>query len=70
MICPKCKQDSSSDAQGRKGATVVDSYTPKGRAGESVITRRRECQQCGHRFSTVERIDPSSIEPRLTLADW
>jgi transcriptional repressor NrdR len=43
MHCPKC---SSTDTK------VVDSRTPS--SGGS-IRRRRECTQCGHRFSTLEQ---------------
>ena len=45
MICPFC---------GRLGDKVVDSR--EGREGE-VIRRRRECQDCGRRFTSYERID-------------
>ena len=43
MRCPKC---SSIDSR------VVDSRTPSQGAN---IRRRRECNQCGHRFSTIEQ---------------
>ena len=44
MRCPKC---TSNDTK------VVDSRSP----GEgSNIRRRRECNECGHRFSTLEQI--------------
>ena len=45
MKCPFC---------GRLGDKVVDSR--EGREGE-VIRRRRECQDCGRRFTSYERID-------------
>lgn len=41
MRCPECQQPDS---------RVIDSRT----AGDHV-RRRRECQQCGHRFTTYER---------------
>ena len=45
MKCPFC---------GRLGDKVVDSR--ESREGE-VIRRRRECQDCGRRFTSYERID-------------
>ena len=45
MRCPKCSSESSS---------VIDSRT------DGVVTRRRrECQECHFRFSTLERIEYS-----------
>ena len=44
MRCPKC---SSNDTK------VVDSRSP--REGSN-IRRRRECNECGHRFSTLEQV--------------
>jgi len=43
MRCPKCSCDRSS---------VVDS-----RGDPSAIRRRRECQECGFRFTTYERLE-------------
>ncbi|SHK57376.1 transcriptional regulator NrdR [Fibrobacter sp. UWEL] len=43
MICPFCKKDNDK---------VVDS-----RAIGSYIRRRRECVECGHRFSTREYVE-------------
>jgi len=49
MKCPAC----------RKGDTqVIDSRESE--AGD-LVRRRRECLKCGHRFSTVERIDRKPI---------
>jgi len=45
MKCPKCQSDRLS---------VVDS-----RGDGSSIRRRRECQECTHRFTTFERIELS-----------
>ena len=45
MRCPKCSSDHSS---------VIDS-----RGDEDAIRRRRECQDCGVRFTTYERIELS-----------
>lgn len=39
MNCPKCRSETR----------VVDS-----RMNEDSIRRRRECRECGHRFSTME----------------
>lgn len=40
MICPKCKSDQ---------LHCVDS-----RPAPDSVRRRRECPNCGHRFSTIE----------------
>lgn len=40
MICPKCKSDQ---------LHCVDS-----RPAPESVRRRRECLECGHRFSTIE----------------
>jgi len=49
MKCPAC----------RKGDTqVIDSRESE--AGD-LVRRRRECLKCGHRFSTVERVDRKPI---------
>ncbi len=45
MRCPKCGSDHSA---------VIDS-----RGDEDAIRRRRECQECGVRFTTYERIELS-----------
>ena len=43
MKCPKCQSEESK---------VVDS-----RQAENAIRRRRECENCGNRFTTFERIE-------------
>ncbi|WP_270316585.1 transcriptional regulator NrdR [Lactococcus petauri] len=43
MRCPKCQTESS---------RVVDS-----RQADNMIRRRRECENCGNRFTTFERIE-------------
>ncbi len=43
MFCPKCNSDKSS---------VTDS-----RGDGGAIRRRRECQDCGYRFTTYERVE-------------
>ncbi len=43
MRCPKCQSESS---------RVVDS-----RQADNMIRRRRECENCGNRFTTFERIE-------------
>ena len=43
MKCPKCQSEES---------IVVDS-----RQAENAIRRRRECENCGNRFTTFERIE-------------
>lgn len=45
MLCPKCQNN---------GSRVIDSRpTDDGKA----IRRRRECEECGFRFTTFERIE-------------
>ncbi|GMA54632.1 hypothetical protein GCM10025857_59890 [Alicyclobacillus contaminans] len=49
MHCPKCHHHNS---------RVIDSrQTDDGRA----IRRRRECENCGHRFTTFERIEEAPL---------
>lgn len=49
MYCPRCK---------RKDTAVIDSrIAEEGRA----IRRRRKCPKCGHRFTTFERQELSSL---------
>ncbi|MEN0061513.1 MAG: transcriptional regulator NrdR [Myxococcota bacterium] len=43
MRCPACQHDES---------RVIDSRTIR-----DAIRRRRSCQACGHRFSTLERVE-------------
>lgn len=49
MLCPKCKHDSS---------RVLESRDTE---GGSAIRRRRECEKCGHRFTTFERLEITSF---------
>ena len=55
MKCPYC---------GNLGDKVVDSRESK--EGE-VIRRRRECLECGKRFTSYERIDeiPDAVKERI-----
>lgn len=46
MLCPSC---------GTENTRVIDSRPAE--AG-SAIRRRRECESCGHRFTTYERLEP------------
>ena len=49
MQCPKCKNN---------GSRVVDSRpADDGRS----IRRRRECDECGYRFTTFERIEKAPL---------
>lgn len=49
MNCPRCKSEDTG---------VIDSrITEEGRA----VRRRRECPKCGHRFTTFERQELSSL---------
>ena len=50
MLCPACAADAT---------RVVDSRPAENGAS---IRRRRECEACGHRFTTYER-----LEPQLTV---
>ncbi|MFH1218286.1 MAG: transcriptional regulator NrdR [Candidatus Peregrinibacteria bacterium] len=43
MICPKCEHN---------GTRVLDSRETD---GQRAVRRRRECEKCGHRFTTFER---------------
>ncbi len=54
MRCPYC---------GNTSNRVIDS---RASGGESAIRRRRECQECGARFTTYERVEqrPLSIKKR------
>ena len=49
MRCPRCKHDDTAVRDSR--------LTEEGRA----IRRRRECEKCGHRFTTFERQELSSL---------
>lgn len=49
MLCPSCH-----DSETR----VIDSRPAE--AGTS-IRRRRECEACGHRFTTYERLEPQLV---------
>jgi len=48
MICPKCKQENIS---------VIDSRD----VDDRTIRRRRECEKCGYRYTTYERVEPAPI---------
>ncbi len=49
MICPKCKNDET---------RVLDSRETN---EKREIRRRRQCTKCGYRFTTFERIEPSTF---------
>ena len=57
FTCPKCGGQSSKVKNSRP-AFSVDEAKDKPEA----IRRRRECLECGTRWSTVERIDRSSVK--------
>jgi len=48
MNCPKCKTENLS---------VIDSRD----TDEKSVRRRRECLDCGYRFTTYERIEPAKL---------
>lgn len=49
MICPKCKQNSTS---------VLDSRETD---GHKAVRRRRECDDCKYRFTTFERAETTNF---------
>lgn len=49
MKCPKCSSEELKVNEKRD------------LEGEAAIRRRRECQKCGHRFTTYERIETPSL---------
>lgn len=48
MLCPKCKSDS---------VQVID----KRDVDPRIIKRRRKCEKCAYRFSTLEKIEPLKV---------
>ena len=50
MRCPKCTSDNTK---------VLDTRTSK---NETSIRRRRECLQCGYRFTTIEEVLRSDLQ--------
>lgn len=48
MLCPKCKSEKLS---------VIDSRD----TDEKAVRRRRECEECGYRFTTYERVEPVKL---------
>lgn len=48
MNCPKCKSNNLS---------VIDSRE----TDENSVRRRRECEECGYRFTTYERVEPIKL---------
>ena len=51
MMCPKCKfvETKVVDSRQCNGKSAWSKYIKEG-----LVKRRRECQFCGHRFTTVE----------------
>ena len=49
MRCPKCRHTDDK---------VIDSRASR---DEAVIRRRRECLQCGHRFTTYEEVERETL---------
>ena len=57
MKCPYCENEDSK---------VIDSrHTEDGHA----IRRRRECEACGRRFTTYEKVEESKESENLNLLD-
>ena len=58
MNCPKCKSNQ---------VYVIDS-----RHKEDTIHRRRECQECGHRYNTVEveANEHKSLKEKAKMLRW
>ncbi len=48
MLCPKCKSEK---------LCVIDSRD----VDEKSVRRRRECEECGYRFTTYERVEPIKL---------
>lgn len=55
MVCPRCSG----------GTLVAETHALRG--GE-VLARRRQCEECGYRFTTHEAADDRGDETRLVLA--
>ncbi|MBR2524506.1 MAG: transcriptional repressor NrdR [Clostridiales bacterium] len=55
MKCPKCGQEASKVIDSRNADSI------------NAIRRRRECENCGERFSTLERIE--GIQPQVIKKD-
>lgn len=53
MICPKCKANS---------VQVID----KRDVDPRIIKRRRKCEKCSYRFSTLEKIEPLKVTIQKT----
>lgn len=49
MICPKCQQNNT---------RVLDSRETE---GNKAVRRRRECEDCTHRFTTFERLEVTNF---------
>ena len=49
MICPKCKYNNT---------RVLDSRETD---GQKAVRRRRECDECNHRFTTFERLETTNF---------
>lgn len=49
MVCPECKSNK------------VKVLEKRNSDGEQVIRRRRECESCGFRFTTYERIEAATL---------
>lgn len=49
MVCPECKSNKIKVLEKRNSD------------GEQVIRRRRECESCGFRFTTYERIEAATL---------
>ena len=57
-VCPKCGDEHVQVLETSASATVI-------------VRRRRECKQCGYRFSTVEITvdDYEALQARVNLAE-
>lgn len=49
MMCPKCQEEDT---------RVLDSRETE---GHKAVRRRRECEKCGHRFTTFERLETTNF---------
>lgn len=60
MTCPKCGDDHHQVIDSRKSTSPVNRAGPPDRF-TSVIRRRRQCSDCGERWTTYE-IDAAELE--------
>ena len=60
MRCPACQKRDNHVVKTREAKTLED---------DDFIKRRRECDRCGHRFSTYECYELADCEAAFELAE-